>query len=194
MARSDGSRLPLREALISLCEDDAHRMACLRAVQVLPVTGAWIGAGFVRSLVWDALCGTSTPLDDVDVLWFDREAGADRDAALEAMLGSVLTDVPWSVRNQARMHGRNGDAPYDDVEHALAHWPETATAVALRLDADGAIEVMAPFGLHDLFGRRVRPTPHMSSRADRRGAFAGRVVSKRWEKRWPGVVVEHPAL
>jgi len=168
-------------------------MACLRAVQVLPVP-AWIGAGFVRSLVWDALCDVRTDLDDVDVLWFSEGTDGARDAALERMLASVLPDVPWSVSNQARMHTHNGDAPYASVGHAMEHWPETATAVAVRLDEDGGVEVLAPFGLGDLWGRRVVPTPHMRTRADRRAVFAGRAVSKRWEKRWPGVVVEHPPL
>jgi hypothetical protein len=177
-----------------MVEADPLRMACLRAVQVLPVAGAWIGAGFVRSLVWDALCGTRTSLSDVDVLWFDPGADRGRDRALESMLSSVLGDVPWSVRNQARMHERNGDAPYEHVGHALEHWPETATAVALRLDEEGGLEVLAPFGLADLFDRIVRATPHMRGRADRRGAFAGRALSKGWEKRWPGVVVEFPSL
>ncbi len=180
----------LLEALVVA---DAERMACLRAVQVLPIT-AWVGAGFVRSLVWDALCDVRTELDDVDVLWFAPDRDADRDAQLEGMLRSVLPGVPWSVRNQARMHARNGDAPYRDVGHAMEHWPETATAVAVRLDGDGGVEVLAPFGLQDLWGCRVVPTPHMRQRADRRAVFAGRAVSKGWEKRWPGVVVEHPPL
>ncbi|MCO4772002.1 MAG: nucleotidyltransferase family protein [Deltaproteobacteria bacterium] len=169
-------------------------MACLRAVQVLPVSTVWIGAGFVRTLVWDALAQRRTILDDVDVIWFDPRADVTRDHALESMLRSVLPEVPWSVRNQARMHARNGDAPYASVEHAMTHWPETATAVAVRLDGDGDVEVLAPFGLADLFDLKVRPTPHMTSRPDRRGIFAGRSVSKGWEKRWPGVVVEHPPL
>ena len=184
----------LRARLIALVQEDALRMGCLRAVQALPVGGAWIGAGFVRTLVWDSLCGTRTDLTDVDVIWFDESADPDRDRALEAMLRSVLGEVPWSVSNQARMHTRNGDTPYVSVEHAVQHWPETATAVAVRLDEQGGVEVLAPFGLEDLFARVVRATPHMHGRPDRRGAFAGRALSKRWEKRWPGVVVEHPAL
>lgn len=186
----DARLATLLEALVVA---DARRMECLRAVQVLPVE-AWIGAGFVRSCVWDALCDVRTELDDVDVLWFAPGAPEARDTALEGMLRSVLPAVPWSVRNQARMHARNGDAPYRDVAHAMEHWPETATAVALRLDEDGGVEVLAPFGLRDLWERRVVPTPHMSRRADRRAVFAGRAVSKGWEKRWPGVVVEHPPL
>ena len=191
---SSTSETGLGEQLADLLWGDPYRIRCLQAVQVLPVAGAWIGAGFVRNLVWDAAAGVRTELDDVDVLWFQGDGDRGRDAVLEGMLRSVLPDVPWSVRNQARMHDRNGDAPYDSVSHAMEHWPETATAVAVRLDEDGALDVLAPFGLMDLFGLRVRPTPYMVSRADRRAVFAGRSVSKRWEARWPGVVVEHPPL
>lgn len=184
----------LEGRLTALLLADAQRVRCLQAVQVLPGTDAWIGAGFVRSLVWDALTGARTRLDDVDVLWFHPDAPPARDRQLEAMLRSVLPAVPWSVRNQARMHARNADAPYASVEDAMRHWPETATAVAARLDPEGDVEILAPFGLVDLFALRVRATPHMASRPDRRGVFAGRVLSKRWADRWPGVVVEHPPL
>lgn len=169
-------------------------MRCLRAVQVLPERGAWIAAGFIRSLVWDVLSGTQTELNDVHVIWFDETSDPQRDRVLESMLGSVMGAVPWSVENQAHLHLGHGDAPYRSVQHALKHSPETATAVAVRLDDVGKVDLLAPFGLGDLFDRRVRPTPHMQSRPDRRGAFAGRCLSQRWEKRWPGVVVEHLPL
>lgn len=188
------SELDLVSRLAILIEEDAARMDCLRAVQVLPGAEAAIGAGFVRNAVWDHLSGVTTPLADVDVVWFDRAGLPERDRVLEGHLRSVLPAIPWSVKNQARMHERNGDRPYHDLGDALWHWPETATAVAVRLDVAGDVQVLAPHGLHDLFDRRVRPTPHMASRADRRAAYAGRCLSKRWEQRWPGVTVEHATL
>lgn len=35
--------------------------------------------------------------------------------------------------------------------NALSLWPETATAVAVRLLENNALEIIAPFGLDDLF-------------------------------------------
>ncbi len=176
------------QPLLDLLCADRDRMSCLAAVAELPVEGAWIGAGFVRSLVWDAACGIRTELDDVDVIWFDREAGRAQEQSLDDALWAAAPGVHWSVHNQARMHEHNGDPPYRDLHHALRCWPETATAVAVRLAPD--LQVLAPFGLDDLFGLRVRPTPHMRSRPDRRAAYAARCTGKRWAERWPGVQVE----
>ena len=87
----------------------------LRAVNRLGLPDCWTGAGFVRNLVWDRLHGyaEATPLNDIDVLYFDpsdRSRATER--ALEARLRRALPGQPWSVRNQARMHRRNADAPY----------------------------------------------------------------------------------
>jgi hypothetical protein len=167
------------------------RMACLEAVAALDLSDGWIGAGFLRNLAWDRLHGFTapTPLADVDVLVFEPASGLEREAEIEAALAGRLPAVPWSVKNQARMHERNGDAPYRDTEDALRHWLETPTAVAARITAGGELEILAPFGLADVFGLTVRPTPHARSRPDRLKAYRLRMAEKAWPAIWPGVQV-----
>ena len=143
----------------------------------------WIGAGFVRSAVWDHLHGLSAslPNGDVDVVWFDPErADPGEDAALEARLRAVDPALDWSVRNQARMHWRNGDAAYASCADALRHWPETATAVAVRRTGRDGCDIAAPFGLGDLFALVVRPTPGFRAQV-----YRDRIAHKRWAERWP---------
>jgi hypothetical protein len=170
---------------------DDWRMACLEAVAALDLPDGWIGAGFLRNLAWDRLHGFAqpTPLADVDVLTFEPGSGTEREAEIEAALASRLPAVPWSVRNQARMHIRNGDAPYRNTEDALEHWLETPTAVAARMTAGGELEILAPFGLADLFALTVRPTPHARSRRDRLKEYRLRMAKKSWPAIWPGVQI-----
>jgi len=171
---------------------DSWRMGCLEAVAGLALADGCIGAGFLRNLVWDRLHGFAvpTPLADVDVVFFEPGAGPERECGIEAALRARLPGVPWSARNQARMHQRNGDRPYRDTADALAHWLETPTAVAARLDAaSGAVEILAPFGLADLFALAVRPTPHARSRPDRLAAYRARMAEKDWPATWPGIRV-----
>ncbi|PLC63479.1 hypothetical protein B9P82_13400 [Citrobacter sp. L55] len=73
--------------------------------------------------------------------------------------------IDWSVKNQARMHQRNGDYPYTSTRNALLHWPETATAIAVRLGKEG-LDITAPYGLSDLFELRLRPTPAFEGEND----------------------------
>lgn len=164
----------------------------LRLLAGLGLPDAWIGAGLLRNAVWDALSGLppgSNPPGDIDVIWFDAAQGeAAADAAIEARLRVLRPDLPWSVRNQARMAARNGDAPYADARDAVAHWPETATAIAARWTGDD-LEIMAPHGLDDLLARRIRPTPHFAASATKRAVFAERIRAKRWAARWPGLSV-----
>jgi len=51
-------------------------MAALRAVRSLRLASWCIGAGAVRSLVWDTLHGfeEASPVEDVDVVYFDDSA------------------------------------------------------------------------------------------------------------------------
>ena len=168
--------------LTGLIRADDWRMTALRAVRTLDLPDGWVGAGFVRDAVWDHLHGWTgrRPAGDVDVLWFDpARDDAAQDAALEAQLHDLHPDIDWSVRNQARMHIRNGDRPYQSVADAMTFWPEIATAAAVRLTHEDRLEINAPLGLDDLFALRLAPTP------GKQAAFAARVAAKDWLTRYP---------
>lgn len=151
---------------------------------------AWIAGGFVRDAVWDLLheYQIATPLDDVDVIHFNltRRAKTD-DEALEKRLAMVSSNVHWSVKNEARMHIAAGDDAYTSLADAMRRAPETATAVAVRLDADGVLHLLAPLGLSDLFSGIVRATPGLDL-----SRFQKRAAAKSWVTRWPNVVVVEP--
>jgi len=160
-------------------------MRCLAALATHGPAGAWIGAGFVRNAVWDHLSGQDTEAvlpADLDVVFHDPvNATAEQDAALEAALRNAASDLPWSVRNQARMHERNGHRPYRDIADALAHWPETATAIAARLGPNG-VEILAPFGVDDVLAMILRLTPAYRSKPE---ILLARLEAKGWLTRWP---------
>ncbi len=149
----------------------------------------WITGGAVRNLVWDAGHGftVATPLDDVDVVRFDAANSTKQaDEALEAALSQAAPNVKWSVKNQARMHELGGDAPYRDLADALAKFPETASALAVRLGSDDLVEIMAPLGLEDLFRLVVRPTPYAVEHD--LGRYTRR-LARDWRRSWPKLVV-----
>jgi hypothetical protein len=164
----------------------ADRMAMLHTLAALALPDAWIAAGAIRNAVWDARHHYPSPtrLTDVDVIWFDpARASPEEDQRLEQALAALLPDVPWSVKNQARMHTRNADPPYTGCDHAMRFWPETATAVAARLRPDGAIALAAPFGLDDLCNLTLRPTPRFTGA--RAAEFHRRITAKGWLQTWP---------
>ncbi len=176
--------------VLRLIASDPWRTRVLKTVRTLDLPDCWVGAGFVRALIWDHLHGhpESTPLDDVDVIYYnaeqtDRVAEQRHEGLLTALWPADQPAVPWSVKNQARMHRRNGDAPYADTGDALRHWLETPTAVAVRMDDEGALELLAPLGVDDLLAMRIAPTPHARKR--RLDAYRERVLAKPWMRQWP---------
>lgn len=166
--------------------DDPLRMEALYAVRELNLNDGWIGAGFVRDAVWDHLHGYGQRLisGDVDVVWFDSEhCNPAHDSYLEEKLNQHASMFNWSVKNQARMHQRNGNGPYLSTENALLYWPETATAVAVRIGGENLIEIIAPYGLDDLFELRLRPTPQFEN--EKLAIFQQRLAIKQWLERYP---------
>ena len=175
-----------QEALQRLLLDDVLRMEALHAVRACEFSDGWIGAGFVRDAVWDHLHGYGhRPIfGDVDVVWFNPEcANPAHDSLLEGRLRQYSSSFDWSVKNQARMHQRSGNEPYCSTENALQYWPETATAVAVRMGDANSIEIIAPYGLDDLFELRLRPTPVFER--EKLNMFRERVAAKLWRERYP---------
>jgi hypothetical protein len=168
-----------------LLEAHADLHALLLHVESLGLPDCWIGAGFIRNTIWDVLHGRAidvSRLNDVDVLFFDPgDIRRERESDLEHRLCEIAPGAIWSVKNQARMHLRNGDAPYRDTFDAVVHWAETATAIAAR-SLRGKVEVMAPHGVQDLLNLIVRPTTAFERKM---GVYRERVLSKDWPARWP---------
>ena len=114
---------------------------------------------------------------------------------MEARLSQLRPEVPWDVKNQAAVHlwygtrfGVGAVSSLDSVAEAVATWPETATAVAVRHDA-GRLVVVAPCGLGDLLNGVWRWNPGRATVAD----FCRRLAAKDVARRWPRVRVEVPS-
>jgi hypothetical protein len=183
-----------RQRLEDIVRSTSWLMRALEAVQSADVPNAYVGAGAVRATVWDALHGfpARSAVADVDVPYFDpSDLSAEREEAYRAGVAALAPDFLWDVVNQASVHlwyGREfgtAIAPLRSVEEGIASWPETATAVALSLDHVGEIQVVAPYGLSDLFNCVVRRSP----RCVGLNHFKTRVEAKRYSERWPRVRV-----
>jgi hypothetical protein len=153
-----------------------------------------IGAGAVRTAVWDRLHGfdEATDLSDIDLVFFDAaNLSKERERAIEEALAAELPGVPWDAKNQAAVHlwyeERFGYAvePLGSTAEGVATWPETATCVGVRLEEDGSLEVVAPHGLDDLLGVVHRRNPARVSVEE----YERRLRDKRIRERWPLVRV-----
>ncbi|WP_394183876.1 nucleotidyltransferase family protein [Marinomonas posidonica] len=176
------------DKIVELIQQDSIRVEALRGVSELGLPQCYIAAGFVRNLVWDSLhdVKVSTPLNDVDVIYFEpTESNPNTYLEYEAQLKARMPRLNWQVRNQANMHERNGDKPYQDSVDAMSYWPEKETAVAIRQVGLNQYECVAAFGFESLFSGWVTYNPKGS-----REVFENRVNSKRWLVRWPSLRIK----
>lgn len=179
------------KTLIAWLEADPERQEALQVARQLQLNDWCLAAGFVRNLVWDRLHGYAepTPLDDIDLIYFDpTDTTEGRDRYLESQLYEMQAR-PWSVKNQAKMHTRNGDGPYHSTADAMTYWVEIETAVGVRLtdESDSGLEIVAPFGLGSLFNLTVT----MNLKRKKPKAFAARVQGKEWKRKWPRLFIEN---
>lgn len=173
--------------IICAIEEDMWMMNILKAAQGLHLPDWWICAGFVRSKVWDVLheFDERTTLPDIDVVYFDKEdSGESREKHLEKKLHAILPGIPWSVKNEVRMHLRNNVEPYNSTEDAIAKFPETATALGVKLDSAGEPILTTPHGIKDVLNMVVRPTPYFKESDERMKIYHLRVITKDWQSQW----------
>lgn len=177
------------DQLIRMVRTSPELIGLLKAVRRLGLASWCIGAGAVRSLVWDRLHGFTAPphYDDVDVVYYDDQVGQEQDDVLQKRLQTFMPSVRWEVTNQALIHhwflARHSQVvpPLHSLAEGIATWPEYATCVGVRLNLNDSIEVIAPHGLEDLFQLSLRHNPTRVSAA----VFNERIMSKRFIERWP---------
>ncbi|WP_127581935.1 nucleotidyltransferase family protein [Paenibacillus koleovorans] len=168
--------------------EDEQLIDDLRMVRELGLPDACVAAGYIRNTVWDRLFGHSRRElhQDIDVVYFDPGDETEaRDFALEKRLIARTGNPKWSVKNQARMHIRNREAPYRDTADAMSRWPETVTAIGAYIDDKDELHIVCPHGLTDLFAGVVRRSPFFTDHA----YYLKRVRSKRWGELWPSLTI-----
>jgi hypothetical protein len=188
------------ERLRQVVRGSAWVVGVLAAVRESGLPDAWVGAGILRDLVWGELSGRGfrpAEVRDIDVVFFDpTDLSRERDAWATERLGAIRPGLPWEASNQAAVHtwyaGEFGGGPVPplaSIAEAVATWPETATAVAVRLDAADGIDICAPLGLADLLDGVWRRNPARVSLA----RSYERLARHRPGERWPGIRVVPPA-
>lgn len=179
------------EELKTILSQNGQIKEILAIIALLGLPDTWLCAGTVRNFVWNYLSGNQTLDDtnDVDVVFFDKGISYAETLQLEQKLKEKYPQYNWELKNEVYMHGHSPEtAPYQNSYDAVAKFPETCTAIAIRLN-EQQLELMAPHGIVDLTNFIVRPTPHFRASATRRQLYQERVKKKNWQARWPKIQV-----
>jgi len=189
----------LETRLIDIVRADTGLMHVLTTVRGLDLPDWRLVSGAVYQAVWNAATGRPAGygIKDYDLAYFDASdlSYEAEDAVIKHVAAAF--DEPFrsqvEVRNQARVHlwfeTRFGEAyaPLGSTDQALERFVAPTFAVGVRLEADDAISVAAPFGLEDVFAMTIRPNPT-------------RPLARGWTRtienargRWPELTVVDPA-
>ncbi|MDB5482989.1 MAG: hypothetical protein JWO83_4042 [Caulobacteraceae bacterium] len=153
-------------------------------------------SGAIYQPVWNHLTGRASDhgIKDYDLGYFDQETSWDAEDAVIRRVAAAFSSslgAQVEVRNQARVHLWFEDhfgepyAPLARTAEALERFAAPACAVGARLEQDGELTVVAPFGLDDVFAMRLRPNPRREPKG-----LAKIVASAR--SRWPEVTTASP--
>lgn len=169
-------------------------MHVLRTLSELNPPDWLVFSGAVYQRVFNDLTGR--PLDygirDYDVGYFDASdiSYEAEDVVIQRVAQAFEPPLREmvEVRNQARVHvwfeGHFGEpyAPLSSCAEALTRFVSPVFAVAVRLHADDAMTIHAPFGLDDVFAMRMRRNPNRHS-----PNFSK--IADRAKARWPELEV-----
>lgn len=194
---ADDDRLEAR--FLAIIRGDALAWGALQRARAAQAAGAlptWrIVSGALYNAVWNAMDGQPSGygVKDVDVFYHDAS-----DLSWEAEDAVIRAAAPYfeelgapvEIRNQARVHlwyaarfGRPCPA-YRSMEEAIAHFASRAHCVGLRLEADGRLDLCAPFGLAEIFERRVAPNRVLEN------AETHHAKGARCQALWPATILE----
>jgi hypothetical protein len=180
---------PVAAQLDGIIRSDPGLMRLLEHLRGAALPQWRLVSGCLYQTVWNVLTGRprGTGIQDFDVIYFDA-----RDTSWEAedaVIRRVTAEVPVQIRNQARVHlwyQQHFGVPYAPLpaaDAAMERYPVTVQAIGVRLENDGRLDIIAPFGLDDLFAMVMRHNPDHPHQP----TFEAKVTRAR--RFWPEITV-----
>ncbi|MXQ49232.1 hypothetical protein GRB29_07570 [Streptococcus pneumoniae] len=160
----------IEKEFLALIQKDQQMMTILNVIADLGLKDSWLAT-------------------DLDVVFYDSTVSYQETQTIEKHLKEAHPDYPWELKNQVFMHVHNPDTVgYESAKDAISKYPETATAVALRL-IDDELELFAPYGLDVISRFEIHPTPYFKASDKRMDVYNERIARKNWSKKWPQIKI-----
>lgn len=184
-----------KAALEAIVRDTPLLMRVLAGLRELDLPDCLLVAGALYNSVWNVLTGREAlrGVNDIDICYFDAsdlsyEAEDRVIRRAEKLFGTL--PIPVQVRNQARVHlwfpQKFGIdfSPLSSSTEALERYASRAHSVAVRLERDDSMSVVAPFGLDEIFSFRLLPNRALDN------SRTHDLKARRAQANWPELTVE----
>jgi uncharacterized protein len=183
-----------RQRFEAIIRTDSDLMELLTRLREMRLPQWRLVAGCLYQTVWNVLTDRprGTGIQDYDLIYFDdHDLSWDAEDAVIRQIADATSDCvgPVEVRNQARVHlwfeSRFG-VPYSPLrcaDDALHRYASLVHAIGVRLEDDDRLDIVAPFGLDDLFAMVIRPNRTLDN------AASHTLKAARAQAIWPEVTV-----
>jgi hypothetical protein len=154
----------------------------IRTLNLLDYEKFYLTGGTLRNIVWNKLHGFNEnyQIEDCDIIFYNPNTIDKKyEKFIEEELNYLNPNFNWSVKNQSRMHIRNGHLPYDNITEALTAFPDTSSAFALNSNW----EILAPYGLNDI--EKLDLVQTYFCHKNEKSLFSQRIIKKAWIDKWP---------
>ncbi len=185
-----------------IIESDPGLMHLLHRLRGLRLPQWRLVSGCLYQTVWNVLTDRArgTGIKDYDLIYFDAgdPSWEAEDAVIRQVAAATADCVgPVETRNQARVHlwfpqrFRCAYPRLASADDSLAFYASVVHAVGVRLEDDGRLNVIAPFGLDDIFAMVIRPNYALenaashAAKAQRAKAIWSEVVVLPWQAHPP---------
>ena len=188
---------PLEGRLEAILRAAPSLMQVLETARDLALPDWLLFSGAVYQRVFNHLTGRDPDygVKDYDLAYFDASdiSYEAEDVVIRRVAAAFEPPLRGmvEVRNQARVHVWFEDhfgetyAPLSCSAEALERFVSATCSVGVRLDPQGHMVIVAPFGLEQLFAMRMRPNPNRRTGGFERAAAA-------MKARWPELIIELP--
>ncbi|MER8865048.1 nucleotidyltransferase family protein [Mesorhizobium sp. M0751] len=178
-----------RTAFLDIVSKDALIHEALVRARGLELPDWLVVSGALYNSAWNHLTGKPSGygIRDVDLFYFDEsDLSYEAEDRVIARAAPAFADLPRPVeiRNQARVHlwypvKFGQECPrYTSASEALSYFASKTHAVGVRYDAEGRLDLVAPFGLDDIFSFRITPNRVLDNQ--RTHEMKGRRAQENW--------------
>lgn len=183
-----------RAAFLTIVSADPLVHDALARARLLDLPDWLVVSGALYNSVWNHLTGKPPGygIKDVDLFYFDASDLSYEAEDIVIRRAAVQFEglkLPVEVRNQARVHlwyeARFGGAypKLSSSAETLSYFASKTHAVGVRFDAAGQLDLVAPFGLDDLFSFRITPSRVLDNRRTHE------TKGERAKENWPEITV-----
>lgn len=177
----------INHKILEIVKNSNRITSIIRTIKLINTENLMLTGGSLRNVVWNYqhYFIEEYELEDCDIIFYNStNLSKDYEKSIKNRLEYLNPDIKWSVKNQARMHIRNGHKPYNGIYNAISAFPETCSSVAI----DKNWNIISPYGLEDLLNLIVTPTPFCIENEIE--VYDRRIRQKNWLDKWADLKIK----